>query len=82
MRMDFFIVALGRKQPPSGVSLLKVESKVSTFPVIKAAKADFITIATMKILGFCHLIELSKYKIKGMKAWFHPFSVFYAAGGT
>ena len=48
--MDLSIVAEGRKQPPSGVSLLKVEPKVSTFPVIKAAKADFITIATMRIL--------------------------------
>ena len=51
MRMDLSIVALGRKQPPIGVSLLKVESKVSTFSVIKTAKADFITFATMKILG-------------------------------
>ena len=32
----FYIVALGRKQPPSGVSLLKVEPEVSTFPVIKS----------------------------------------------
>ena len=55
MRMDLSIVALGRKQPPGGVSLLKVEPKVSTFPVIKAAKADFITIATMKILVFGHI---------------------------
>ena len=38
-----------------GVSLLKVEPKVSTFPVIKAAKAVFITSATMKILGFGHM---------------------------
>ena len=55
MRMDLSIVALGRKQLPSGVSLLKVEPSVSTFPVIKAAKADFITIATMKILGSEHI---------------------------
>ena len=38
-----------------GVSLLKVEPEVSTFSVIKAAKADFITFATMKILGFGHI---------------------------
>ena len=38
-----------------GVSLLKVEPEVSTFPVIKAAEADFITIATIKILGFEHI---------------------------
>ena len=38
-----------------GVSLLKVEPSVSTFPVIKAAKAFFITAATMKILGFGHI---------------------------
>lgn len=48
--MDLSIVAEGRKQPPSGVSLLKVEPKVSTFTVIKAAKAIFITFATMRIL--------------------------------
>ena len=52
------------------VSCLKVEPRVSTFPVIKAAKADFITIATMKIIVFGHLIESSKYKIKGIKSWF------------
>ena len=38
-----------------GVSLLKVEPRVSTFPVIKSARAVFITIATMKILGFGHI---------------------------
>ena len=55
MRMDLSIVALGRKQPPFGVSLLKVEPRVSTFPVIKSVVAVFITVATMKILGFGHM---------------------------
>ena len=55
MRMDLSIVALGRKQPPGGVSLLKVEPEVSTFPVIKSAVAVFITVATMRILGFEHI---------------------------
>ena len=57
MLLDLFIVALGRKQPPGGVSLLKVEPRVSTFPVIKIYGADFITFATMRILGFGHICE-------------------------
>ena len=47
------IVAKDGSSP--AVSCLKVEPKVSTFPVIKAAVAVFITIATIKILVFGHI---------------------------
>ena len=48
--MDLSYSSIRTQAATFGVSLLKVEPKVSTFPVIKTAKADFITFATMKIL--------------------------------
>ena len=53
--MDLSYSSIRTQAATFGVSLLKVEPKVSTFPVIKAAKAVFITAATMKILVFGHI---------------------------
>ena len=47
----FLIVALGRKQPAKAVSLLKLEPKVSSFPVLESVITDSSAHATEKILS-------------------------------
>ena len=53
--MDLSYSSIRTQAATFGVSCLKVEPKVSTFPVIKSARAVFITVATMKILGYGHI---------------------------
>ena len=65
MRIEriFLIVALRRKQPAKAVSLLKLEPKVSSFPVLESVITDSSAHATGKILSiFCFL-----YVNKGLR---------------
>ena len=54
IKLTFLIIVVMDGSSPA-VSCLKVEPRVSTFPVIKSVVAVFITVATMKILGFGHI---------------------------
>ena len=59
----FLIVALGRKQPAKAVSLLKLEPKVSSFPVLESVITDSSAHATGKILSIFLICREERLKM-------------------